>query len=92
MRLNVGIVAVKQLLAPFDSQALSHVDILATAVVALARIAFGVLVGEHRVLHFHDQGTGVVLGGDELDVIFLAVFFAENGLAQLGIEIVEAQG
>nr|BFE95561.1 hypothetical protein GCM10020185_60970 [Pseudomonas brassicacearum subsp. brassicacearum] len=80
MRLDVGVIAIEQHLDPLDGQALSHVDILATAVVALARVTFGVLVGEYRVLNRHHQWAGVVLGGDQLDVIFLAAFFVVNRL------------
>jgi hypothetical protein len=47
MRLHVGVVGAEQLLAAVDGQLLGHVHVLAAAVVALARIALGVLVGQH---------------------------------------------
>ena len=37
------------------------------AVIALARVAFGVLVREHRAHRFHDGRRGDVFGGDQLD-------------------------
>ena len=48
--LNVGVVAVEQLLDPLDGQTFGHVYILASAVVALARVAFSILVCKHRIL------------------------------------------
>ena len=48
VRLHVGVVGTEQLLGAIDRQLLGDVDVFATAVIALARIAFGVLVGQHR--------------------------------------------
>ncbi|MNQ66474.1 hypothetical protein D3C85_809660 [compost metagenome] len=92
MGLDVGVVAIEQRLDPFDGQALGHVHILAAAVVALARIALGILVGEHRVLDGHHQRAGIVLGGDQLDMVLLATFFAQDGFGQIGVEVGEDQG
>ena len=47
VRLHVGEAAVEQLLGAVDGELLGHVDVLAAAVVALAGIAFRILVGEH---------------------------------------------
>ncbi|MDT4838636.1 hypothetical protein FQZ97_723980 [compost metagenome] len=79
MRLHVGGVGAEQLLDAVDGQLLDLVDVLAAAVVALARIAFGVLVGELRALGFHDGRAGVVLRGDQLDVLFLTDVFLLDG-------------
>ena len=73
VRLHVGVVGAEQFLGAIDGELLGDVDELAAAVVALARIAFGVLVGEHRALRFEHARAGVVLRGDQLDVIFLAL-------------------
>ncbi|MNP04139.1 hypothetical protein D3C76_960450 [compost metagenome] len=81
MRLDVGVIAIEQRLDPLDGQAFRHIDVFATAVVALARVTFGVLVGEYRVLDSHHQRAGVVLGSDQLDVVFLAALFVVNRLA-----------
>ena len=62
----------EQLLDAIDRQLLGDVDELAAAVVALAGIALGVLVGELRALRGHDRRARVVLRGDQLDVLFLA--------------------
>ena len=47
VRLHVGEAALEQLLGALDRQRLGLVDELAAAVVAVARIALGVLVGQH---------------------------------------------
>ncbi len=46
MRLHVGELGTEQLLGPIAGQVFDHVDVLATAVVPAARIAFGILVGQ----------------------------------------------
>jgi hypothetical protein len=51
--LDVGEAGVEQLLHPVDRQLLGHVDELAAAVVALAGVALGVLVGELAALGGH---------------------------------------
>ena len=48
MRLHVGEGAVEQALGAVDGELLDDVDILAAAVIAPARIAFGIFVGEQR--------------------------------------------
>ena len=45
------------------------------AVIAFAGIALGVFVGELRALGRHDGRRRVVLAGDQLDVVFLAVSY-----------------
>ncbi|MCY1458409.1 hypothetical protein D9M71_757900 [compost metagenome] len=75
MRLDVGVIGAEQLLGAVDGQLLDLVDELATTVVALARIAFGVLVGQAAALGFHHALAGVVFRGDQLDVVFLTTLF-----------------
>src|SRR5690606_35386539 len=83
--LDIGVVGAEQLLEAVDGKLLGHVDVFAAAVVALARVAFGVLVGQLAALGLHHPWAGVVLAGDQLDVILLAARFVGNGLGQLGI-------
>ncbi|MDT4775841.1 hypothetical protein FQZ97_79810 [compost metagenome] len=71
VRLDVGVVGAEQLLGAVDGQLLDLVDELATTVVALARIAFGVLVGQAAALGLHHPLAGVVLRGDQFDMVFL---------------------
>ena len=86
MRLHVGVVGAEEFLGAVDGELLGDVDEFATAVVALARITFGVLVGEHRALRFEHARAGVVFRGDQLDVIFLALAFVLEGGLELGVE------
>ncbi len=90
--LDVGVVGAEEFLGPIDRQLLDDVHVLAAAVVALAGVAFGVLIGEHRALRLEHPGAGVVLGGDELDVLLLAAPLARQGARQLGIEAFDGHG
>ena len=73
MRLDVGIGAVEQLLGAVDRDRLDDVRRRAALIIALAGIAFGIFVGEHRSLRIEDGAADDVLGGDQLDLILLAV-------------------
>ncbi len=85
VRLHVGGVGAEQLLGAVDRQLLDDVDVFAAAVVALAGVALGVLVGQLRALGRHDGGRGVVLAGDQLDVLFLAAVLGLDGGPELGV-------
>ncbi|MNQ61136.1 hypothetical protein D3C85_754450 [compost metagenome] len=91
MRLNVGVVGTEQLFGAIDSQLLDDVDVLATTVVALARVAFGVLVGQYRALSFHHRWAGVVFRSDQLDVFFLALSFLLHGGKKVGVVLGNSQ-
>ncbi|EEF93685.1 hypothetical protein CATMIT_01681, partial [Catenibacterium mitsuokai DSM 15897] len=86
MRLHVGVVGAVELLDPVDRQLLGDVDVLATAVIALARVALGVLVGQHAALGFQHARAGVVLRGDQLDMVFLAAGLVGDGLGEFVVE------
>ena len=80
MGLDVGGISMKQLFRAVDRQSLGDVDELAPAVVALARIAFGVLVGELRPLRLQNARADVIFRRDQLDVLFLAPVFRRDRL------------
>ena len=61
VRLDVGVRGVEQGLQPVDREVLRDVDELAAAVVALAGIALGVLVGEDRAHRFEHRFADKVL-------------------------------
>jgi hypothetical protein len=61
MRLHVRGLGAEQRLDAVDSELLDDVDVLAAAVVAAARIALGVLVGEDRALRLEDGERSEVL-------------------------------
>ena len=89
VRLHVGVLGAEQRLRALDRQRLGDVDELATAVVALAWIAFGVLVGEHRSRRFEDGAAHEVLRGDQLQALVLPPFFVAHGLRDVGIRFRE---
>ena len=69
-----------------------HVDELAAAVVALAGQALGVLVGQPRALRLHaPRANDVVLAGDQLDLLALAVALAEHRRPELGVDVGEGR-
>ena len=64
MRLHVGIIGAKERLGALDGELLDDIHVFTTAVVTLARITLGVLVGQATALRFHYARTGVILGSD----------------------------
>src|SRR5690606_8658396 len=90
MRLHVGVVGAEQLPGPVDGQLFGHVDVFAAAVVALARIALGVLVGQLAALGLHDPRTGVVFRRDQFDMVFLAAVLVGDRLGEFGVVAFEA--
>ena len=86
MGLHIGVVGAEQLLGAVDGQLFHYVDMLAATVIALARIAFGVFVGQYRALGFHHRRAGVVFRRDQLNVFFLTLLFSLHGFPQFGVE------
>ena len=86
VRLHVRIARTEQLLRTIDRELLGDIDVLAAAVVALARIAFGVLVRQHRALRFEHARAGVVFRCDQLDMVFLTLTLGAQCGVELGIE------
>ena len=72
VRLHVGVLGAEEVLGPLDGQRLDLVHHFAPAVVAVAGVAFGVLVGEHAPHGLEHRDRREVLGRDELDVVLLA--------------------
>ena len=89
MRLHIRHVGLEQRLGPVDRELLGHVHEFAAAVITFAGIAFRVFVGEHRTLGLEHARAGMVLGCNELDVVFLAAAFGYHGLPQVGIEFLD---
>ena len=83
----------EQLLGALDRQRLGDVDEFAAAVIAVARIAFGIFVGHHRALRFQHRAADDVFRRDQLDLMALAAEFAADrggdiriGLGKRGCE------
>ena len=87
VRLDVGVLGAEQVVGALDRQRLGHVDELAAAVVALARVALGVLVGHHRPRGRHHGGAREVLRGDELEAVVLAGGLVGDRLGDVGVDL-----
>ena len=74
--LHVGVRRAEQRLGPLAGDVLDLVDDLVAAVVALARVALAVLVGEHRAGGPQHGRRGEVLAGDQLEGGVLALDLA----------------
>src|SRR5690606_26099300 len=72
-----------------DREVLRDVDLLAAAVVPTARVALGVLVGEHGALRLQDGARDEVLGRDHLEGVALARELAVEDGRDLGVELGE---
>ena len=75
----------EELLGAVACQVLHHVGEFASAVIALAGIAFGVLVGENRAGGFQYRLAHKILRGDQLQAFMLAALFVFNSQRDLGI-------
>ena len=85
VRLHVRVLGAEQLAEPVAGEHLRLVDHEVAAVVALRRVALGVLVGEHRALGGQHRGRGEVLRRDQLDGGVLALRLAPDDVGDLGI-------
>ena len=74
-------------LARSIASGLGDVDMLAAAIVALARVALGVLVGQHRALRLEHGAADDVLAGDQLDLVLLAAELGRDGGRHLRIDL-----
>lgn len=77
VRLHVGILGAEQLADALDGQVLALVDNLATAIIAFAGIALGVLVRHVGTHGLHDLIADKVFGGNQFDAfqLTLMLFF-----------------
>ena len=85
VRLDVGVVGAEQLLGAVDGKLLDLVHPLAAAVVAVPRVALGVLVGQHRADRLQHRRPGEVLRRDQLQLIALAAQLAVDQRRDGGI-------
>ena len=85
VRLDVGELRAEQLLGALDRQRLGDVDPFAAAVIAIARIAFRVLVGHDRALCFQHGAADDVFRRDQLDLVALAAEFALDRGGDFGV-------
>ena len=79
----------KSVLHALDSELFDLIDRLLALVVALARVAFGVLVGEDRAGRLEHRARGVVLAGDEAHRVGFAALLLVDERRDLGIDFGE---
>ena len=90
VRLHIGIGRAIEALQTINRQLLSDINILTATVVALARITLGVFVGHLTTLSCHNRRAGVVLRGNQFNVLFLTLIFLLHGVPYLGIKIFDS--
>ena len=83
--LDIGVLGPEDLLGAVPGQVFDDVHLVAAAVVALARVALGVLVGEVGAHGLHDGAGRVVLRRDEFQVVALALNLQLQGLEHGGV-------
>ena len=86
VRLHVRVFRAEQLAHAADGEVFHLIDAFAAAVVALAGIAFGVLVGQHAAHCRHNSLADDVFRGDQLNVARLSFVFCFDHTAEFGIE------
>src|SRR5262245_11171076 len=89
MRLHVRELAAEQPGDTLDRHPLDDVDILATAVIALAGKSFGILVGQHRALRFQNRARDDVLGSNQLDRVTLTPQLEFDRVIDFGIHSIQ---
>src|SRR5271157_2850376 len=75
MRLHVGVLGAEELFRAIACQVLDHIGEFASAVITLAGIALGVLVGEDRACRLKHRFAHKILRGDQLQAFVLAPLF-----------------
>ena len=83
--LHIGELGTEQFLRSIACEVFDDIDLLAAAVIALARIAFRIFIGEHAAHSLHDGRTGEILRCDKLDGIALAIELFGNCLDHLRV-------
>ena len=85
--LHVDVLGAEEFLRPPAGQVLDLVDVLLPAVVPLARVSFGVLVGQDGPHGFQDGRRDVVLRRDEFDPVPLAFALGHQQAVQFFVSL-----
>jgi hypothetical protein len=75
MRLDVRVFDFEQAAATIDCDVLHRVDVLAPAIITMARVAFRVFGGEDARGRLSYRDGRIVLAANELDTLVLSFFF-----------------
>ena len=89
VRLHVGVCGAEELLRAVNGKLFGLVRELASAVIALARIAFGVLVGENRAHGFEHRFRYEVFRRDQLEPGRLPPRFLAQHVGNLRVHVVQ---
>ena len=86
MGLHVGMVGAKQLAGALAGDFLHHIHALTAAVIPLAGVTLGILIGQNSTHRGQYSGTDKVLRCDQLDIAALTVIFRLDRCTNLGVE------
>ena len=86
MWLHIRMISAEELFRAGNGQVFDHINMLAAAIPAFAWVAFGILIREHATLRFHYGWISKVFGGDELDVVLLALALGGDGGCDLRVD------
>ena len=92
IRLHIGELAIEQPGDALDRQRLDDIDKLAAAVIAPARIALGIFVGQDRTLRIEHRLGDDILRSDQLDLVALAAKLLLDRGRDLRIDLGEGRG
>ena len=87
--LHVGVLGAEKFLDPLNSQVFNNIDEFATAVVAAARVAFRIFIGQHRPLPLEYGARHEVLRGDHFQGVLLALTFQIECFGDLRVKLRE---
>ncbi len=85
VRLDIGVIAAKQLLCTLYGKIFHDIHALAAAVIALSRISLRILVRQRASHRRHDRLTHPVLGSDQLDMAVLTLLLCHDSVRDLRI-------
>jgi hypothetical protein len=85
VRLYVSGLGTEQLTSAALCDPFDIVDELATSVVSPSGIAFSVFVGEDRTDRLHNGDAGIILAGDHLQTVSLALVLSRNCFEDLAV-------
>src|SRR5437867_5200120 len=87
VRLDIGMLRREEQLRALDRKRLHRIRVRTSAVIALPRVAFGILVREHRTHGLKYRLADKVLGGDQIDVFGLTRDLVINRARDLRIHV-----
>ena len=86
--LNICVFCAEELTSSLSCNILNNVNILASAVVTLARITFSILVCKQASHSCHNSRRNDVLTGDKLQVSLLSFLFQKHSFAHFRVVLV----